>query len=152
MEIKIIAVGKAKSSPALDLFNYYTKRTPWKISVKEVDEKRKLASAQLKKREAELLLDQITNNSFVIALDERGRSISSIKFANVISDVQSQGISNINFIIGGADGLDDSVRKRANQLLSFGAMTWPHMLVRGMLAEQLYRAHTIITNHPYHKV
>lgn len=155
MEVTIVAVGKAKSGPAKDLFDFYKKRLPWKVSLKEVEEKKKLAPEQLKEREAELLLavlpEQGAGRHYTIALDERGKSPTSEKLAERIGDLQQQGISHFYFVIGGAGGLAESVRKNADQLLSFGAMTWPHQLVRGMLMEQLYRTYTLLSNHPYHK-
>jgi 23S rRNA (pseudouridine1915-N3)-methyltransferase len=84
-------------------------------------------------------------------MDERGKSLPSLKFADKIRDLQNQGRSHIQFIIGGADGLGDDIRKRADLLLSFGAQTWPHMLARVMLLEQIYRCQQILSGHPYHR-
>jgi 23S rRNA (pseudouridine1915-N3)-methyltransferase len=86
-----------------------------------------------------------------VALDERGKALPSEAFAAKIGDWRDRGAGDLAFLIGGADGHGDAVRARADFLLAFGPMTWPHMLVRGMLAEQLYRAQQILAGHPYHR-
>ena len=151
MNIQIIAVGRMKKGPEYDLMNVYLKRAPWTIKIIEVEEKRPLKGSERMAREGELLLKAIPDGSTVIALDERGKEMRSTAFAKKIGTWQDQGISNLIFLIGGADGYDDMVKKRADGLISFGVMTWPHMMVRAMLAEQLYRASTILQGHPYHK-
>ena len=87
----------------------------------------------------------------IVALDERGKDLSSRQLADRIAGWRDDGIRDIVFLIGGADGLDGRVRERADLLLSFGRVTWPHMLMRGMLAEQIYRAQCILAGHPYHR-
>ncbi len=89
--------------------------------------------------------------SRIVALDESGRMLSSTKFAGLLSEWRDQGVREVRFLIGAADGLTDTERAGAELLWSFGAMTWPHLLVRAMLLEQLYRATTIIAGHPYHR-
>ena len=91
------------------------------------------------------------SKTWEIALDESGKTLSSREFADKISKWQQGGISSFAFIIGGADGLDDLVLKKAKVTWSFGRVTWPHLLVRALLAEQLYRAQTLISGHPYHR-
>jgi 23S rRNA (pseudouridine1915-N3)-methyltransferase len=86
-----------------------------------------------------------------VVLDERGKAEASAAFAARLGAWRDDGVRNVAFLIGGADGHDARVRKRADAILSFGAMTWPHLLVRAMLAEQLYRAHSILAGHPYHR-
>lgn len=152
MKIKIICVGNLKSGPELDLVKEYLKRFLWQIDIIEIPVKKGLSGETLKTHEAKLILAQIPENTPLIALDERGTSPSSPEFAKIMEDLQVQSASQIIFCIGGADGLDESVRKRANRLISFGKMTWPHMLVRVLLAEQLYRAQQILAGHPYHRV
>ena len=102
------------------------------------------------KREAQLILSKLTAHDLVIALDERGKAIPSTQFAAILNHAEEQA-QNVSLIIGGPDGLDASIRARANHVISFGAMTWPHQLARVLLAEQLYRAETILTAHPYHR-
>ena len=105
----------------------------------------------LKRAEAELLLAAIPQGSVVVALDERGKALSSEAFAAKMGAWRDQGAADIAFLIGGADGHGDAVRARADFLLALGPMTWPHMLVRGMLTEQIYRAQQILAGHPYHR-
>ena len=111
-----------------------------------------MSPAETKAREAELLLGALPEReSRIVALDERGKMLSSIEFAGLIGDWRDRGTSEIAFLIGGADGLEPAVTARADLVLSLGRMTWPHLLVRGLLAEQLYRAQQILANHPYHR-
>jgi len=120
----------------------------------EVEDRSKRApseGAQRKEREGELLLAQVPEGASLVALDGRGRALSSEKFAEWLGHAKDQGCRSLVFAIGGADGLADPVIARANMQLSLGAMTWPHMLVRMMLAEQIYRSVTILANHPYHR-
>lgn len=151
MQVILATIGKFKSGPEAELFEHYTKRLPWKLTLKEFDLKKPLPSEQRKLQEAELLLGACKEADHIIALDEIGKDIGSLAFAAHLQRREDAGDRRIAFIIGGADGLHDSVRKRANLLLSFGRVTWPHLLVRGLLAEQLYRAYTILQNHPYHR-
>ena len=153
MRIQIVAVGRAKAGPERALFDHYAGRLsqPFSLELKEVDEKRALSGAELKRREGELLLAQVPEGATIVALDERGKSISSMTFAEKLGRWRDDGVRDLVFLIGGADGLDAPVRSKASLVLSFGAATWPHMLVRGMLAEQVYRARCILTGHPYHR-
>ncbi len=153
MRILIAAVGRAKAGPERALFEHYQARllNPFSLELKEVEEKRPLQGVELKQREADLLLGVVPKGALVIALDERGKSLPSTKFASKIGEWRDEGIRDIAFLIGGADGLDEKIRKQARLSLSFGAQTWPHMLVRGLLAEQVYRARCILGGHPYHR-
>ncbi len=151
MRVTIAAMGKFKNSSEKDIYTSYLKRTPWKIDLKEMEAKKGLSGAQLKEAEAELILEAIPKTCKIIALDETGKNISSLELADIITNWQNEGTSNVVFVIGGADGLDSSVRQKADFTLSFGKLTWPHMLVRAMLAEQIYRAYSIISGHPYHR-
>jgi len=151
MKVTIAAIGKFKSSPEKEIFTSYIKRIPWQVDLKELEAKKALQGEQLKEAEAALLISAIPKSSRIIALDERGKNISSSELAGLISLWQGESTSSVAFIIGGADGLADEVRKKADFTLSFGKLTWPHMLVRAMLAEQVYRSYSIISNHPYHR-
>ncbi|WP_069186390.1 23S rRNA (pseudouridine(1915)-N(3))-methyltransferase RlmH [Candidatus Terasakiella magnetica] len=151
MRTHIIAMGKWKKGPEKDLFETYGARMRPAPVLKELDFRKKLSGAELKQAEAELLLNAVPNGAVIVALDERGKTFSSREFAGKIQKWQDQGRGDIAFIIGGADGLDESVRARSDLLISFGSMTWPHMLVRPMLAEQLFRASAILSGHPYHR-
>lgn len=152
MHITLAAIGKIKSgSPADQLFEEYRKRLPWTLVVRELDEKKPLPAAQRIAREAELLLSACEGAERIVALDERGRELSSEQFSQQLGDWQQEGIHRVAFIIGGQDGLSPDLRKKAHLTLCLGRLTWPHMLVRPLLAEQLYRAHTLLTGHPYHR-
>lgn len=151
MRITIAALGKMKPSPEKELLNKYLRQTPWQISVKELDIKKTLPCESRMRAEAALLRDACQTIPLRIALDERGKHLSSETLAETISQWQQQGQSQLAFQIGGQDGLDASIRQEASLVLSFGALTWPHMLVRAMLAEQIYRVHTILSGHPYHR-
>jgi 23S rRNA (pseudouridine1915-N3)-methyltransferase len=105
----------------------------------------------LKAREAELISAALPSGARLVALDERGAPWSSRELAERVSYWRDQGIGELAFAIGGAEGLGTAVIERADAVVSFGAMTWPHLLVRVMLLEQLYRAQQILTGHPYHR-
>jgi 23S rRNA (pseudouridine1915-N3)-methyltransferase len=150
MRLLIAAIGKAKASPELTLTQDYLKRLSWKAEIKEHEIKYDDAQKR-KQREAEALLASCKNYDRLIALDEKGKQFTSREFAGQIKNWQQQGASSFAFLIGGADGLDVSVLKQAHLVWSLGKSTWPHMLVRAMLAEQLYRAQSIIAGHPYHR-
>ena len=150
MNIQILAPGRLKAGAHKDLFDDYLKRMDWNISIHELDSKHK-DQIKIHTDECAQILDRIEPQNFVIALDERGKSISSREMAAHIQTLQNSGQAGIQFLIGGADGLNDTIRARANLLLSFGKQTWPHMLARVMLLEQIYRAQQILKNHPYHR-
>jgi 23S rRNA (pseudouridine1915-N3)-methyltransferase len=151
VRLLIAAVGRAKAGPWRDLERFYLDRLAWPVTVREVEEKRKLPPVQLKEREAELLLAALPAGATAVALDERGKPLSSLDFAARLGAWRDQGIADLAFLIGGADGLADQVRQKAQLVLSLGTMTWPHLLARGMLLEQLYRAQQILAGHPYHR-
>lgn len=151
MPLIIAAIGRARPGPERALFEHYLSRMREPVILKEVEEKRPLPVPERIIREGELLLSCVPAGAKVIALDERGKTHSSRMFATMLGQWLDDGVSSVAFLIGGADGHDQAVRKRADLLLGFGSMTWPHMLVRGMLAEQLYRARSILDGHPYHR-
>jgi 23S rRNA (pseudouridine1915-N3)-methyltransferase len=150
LRILIAAIGRARAGPHLELQRLYAERLTWPLDIREVEERRKLSAAERKIREGELLLAGLPDRAFVVALDERGKNVSSADFAKLIAKWQSAAPT-IAFLIGGADGHGDPVRARADYLLALGAMTWPHLMVRAMLCEQLYRAQQILAGHPYHR-
>jgi 23S rRNA (pseudouridine1915-N3)-methyltransferase len=147
----IAAVGKAKAGPERDLYESYLARLPWRVDLKEIEIKKDLAVNVRRAREGEALLAAVPAGARIVALDERGRTESSDAFAKRLGRWRDDGVRSVGFVIGGADGLDEAVRKKADFVLSFGAPTWPHMLVRAMLAEQIYRAQSILAGHPYHR-
>ncbi len=158
MRIQICAVGRLKPGPEKLLIDDYLSRLdaagrPIGISaapVIEVEEKRKLDAPKLMAREAVLLL-AAAKGATIVAMDERGKNETSEVFARRLGEWRDNATSDLAFVIGGANGLAPAIREKAAHIMSFGAMTWPHMLARAMLAEQLYRAVTILSGHPYHR-
>ena len=151
MRIAVLAIGKGREDPAMRLFNNYMGRLPWPYDLRELQEKRPLKAKQLKAHEAELLLGAVPEQAITVALDSGGKLLSSEGFACQLSGWRDDGAVSVAFLIGGAEGHGDKVLKRADFRLSLGVMTWPHMLVRAMLAEQLWRAASILSGHPYHR-
>ncbi|WP_343714977.1 23S rRNA (pseudouridine(1915)-N(3))-methyltransferase RlmH [Inquilinus sp.] len=151
MRLTVAAVGRARPGPLRELFDDYAGRSAWPLTLREVEARKGLSGIALKREEASLLLAAVSAGAAVVALDERGRDLDSASFARLLGRWRDEGRAEAAFLIGGADGHDDSVRDRAGLLLSFGRLTWPHMLARAMLAEQLYRAQTILSGHPYHR-
>lgn len=138
MLLHIVARGKIGRSPEADLVDRYLKRIAWPTRVTELlDRGGKMPATPA--------------NAVVSVLDERGTALSSTDFARKLESWRDDGKREARFLIGAADGLDEQERGSADLLLSFGHATWPHLLVRAMLAEQLFRATSILANHPYHR-
>ena len=151
MRITLAAVGRAKAGPARDLFDLYEKRLSWRVTVKEIEEGRNLPPKSLKQREGEKLLAAIPGGARVLALDEGGRQLGSEELARQIGAWRDTGQRDLAILIGGPQGLSEAVLGRADLVFALGRVTWPHLLVRGLIAEQLYRAETILSGHPYHR-
>ena len=155
MKISISAIGRLRKSPEKELIDDYLSRfsklaKPFGLSLNpiiEIEDKKGGGP----KTEAQLLEKYFQKNSKIIALDERGISLTSKEFTDYLSSWVADGIGHCHLIIGGADGLDPKILEKSNLKMSFGKMVWPHMLVRVMLAEQLYRAATILAGSPYHR-
>ncbi len=155
MKLKIAAVGRMRAGPEADLVQDYLDRFEkigrglglGRVEVQDVEAKKGGMPA-----EAALLEKALGPASLICILDERGKVMSSPDFADLIGGWRDSGATQPTFIIGGADGIDPSLRARADVSISFGKMVWPHMLVRVMLAEQLYRAASILNGSPYHRV
>ena len=158
MKIAIAAVGRMKQGPERELVARYLERAVASgrplglmgFEVSELTESRASSSPARKADEAKLLRATLPEG-IVVALDERGRTLGSEAFANQIARWRDDGRPAVSFVIGGADGLEPDFVKAADMSLSFSPLTWPHQLVRIMLAEQLYRATTILSGHPYHR-
>ena len=120
-------------------------------AITELDEKRRLPPEQLKAREAALILAALPAGATLLALDETGSTWSSRELADRLAAWRDGGVPALAFAIGGANGLGSAVIERADCVLSLGRMTWPHLLIRCMLLEQLYRAQQILVGHPYHR-
>jgi 23S rRNA (pseudouridine1915-N3)-methyltransferase len=136
--LHIVARGKIGRSPEAELVERYLKRIPWPTKMTELpDQGGKVPD--------------VPAGSVTVVLDERGQALSSIEFAKKLEGWRDSGKREARFLIGAADGHDEEQRRSADLLLSFGPATWPHLLVRAMLAEQLFRATSILANHPYHR-
>lgn len=145
MKVLILAIGKCRpSSPEAQLINEYVKRSGWDVNFKIKDN-------ATQAEEARFLQENIPAGAKVVVLDERGENIKSLELAEKVKNWQLNGCSELCFIIGGADGHLDSTRNKADLLLSFGKLTLPHMLIRAVLTEQIYRIQKILEGHPYHR-
>ena len=138
MLLHIVARGKIGRSPEAELVDRYLKRIAWPTKVTELPDKGGNVPA-------------LPANSVTIAMDERGKALSSTELAKKLEAWRDHGKREARFLIGAADGHEDEQRRSADLLLSFRSATWPHLLVRAMLAEQLFRATSILANHPYHR-
>jgi 23S rRNA (pseudouridine1915-N3)-methyltransferase len=148
-ELRLIAVGRLGRGPEAELFARYNARLRPPLLVTEVAEGRGSA-AEIKRHEAGRLLAALPSHAFAVALDLGGRAPESEALAALLGRWLESGRP-VCFLIGGAEGLDASVIAHAEQVLSLGPLTWPHLLVRVMLAEQLFRARAIAAGHPYHR-
>jgi 23S rRNA (pseudouridine1915-N3)-methyltransferase len=159
MQLAVHAVGRMKAGPEQELaarfFDRLARSGPAVglefAGVTEIAEGRAQSIDERRGDEAARLRAGIARGAAVIMLDERGKNLSSQDFANRIADLRDGGRKSLAFVIGGPDGLDRSLRGEAELIVCFGQLTWPHQLVRVMLAEQLYRAVTILSGHPYHR-
>jgi 23S rRNA (pseudouridine1915-N3)-methyltransferase len=146
MKKTIIAIGSLKNRPEQQLFNTFYQRLNPAPLIREILPK---ASSTIEE-EALLILNFLKEGDYVIALDEKGKQLSTRDFAMHLDRLQRE-VRQCVFIIGGADGLDSKIKQRAQFCLSLSLMTWPHLMVRALLAEQLYRCQQISNNHPYHR-
>lgn len=138
MRLHVIARGKIARSPEADLVARYMKRITWPVVQTELPDTGGTVPAPL-------------TPAREVLLDERGKQLSSEDFAALLGRWRDEGVREARFLIGAADGHGDAARSQADLLLGFGPMTWPHLLVRPMLAEQLWRATSILAGHPYHR-
>jgi 23S rRNA (pseudouridine1915-N3)-methyltransferase len=147
----IACIGRAGRGPERDLYDHYANRIRWPLALRALKEKKKLPTAQLMAREGELLLAAAPAGATLVALDRRGKVLDSQAFADRLARWRDNSVSDLAFLIGGAEGHAEPLLKKADLVVSFGAMTWPHLLVRAMLAEQIYRAQQLLAGHPYHR-
>jgi 23S rRNA (pseudouridine1915-N3)-methyltransferase len=156
MRVHICAMGRLRSGPEATLIDDYITRFDRSgralglgpLTIHQLEDKKGGGM----KAEAEILNRAIPNGALICTMDERGKVMSSPEFANKLGDWRDNGRQDVAFVIGGADGIDPSLRARADFSISFGKMVWPHMLARAMLTEQLYRAASILGGSPYHRV
>jgi 23S rRNA (pseudouridine1915-N3)-methyltransferase len=151
MRIVIAAVGRFGRGPEKALLYDYAGRLPWTVTLRELEAAKSGNAGERKKREAALLLRLVPERAALVALDGTGDALSSEAFAERMRRWRDGGKRDIAFLIGGPDGHGEEIAKAADLVLSLGAMTWPHMLARVMLAEALFRAHAIMSGHPYHR-
>jgi 23S rRNA (pseudouridine1915-N3)-methyltransferase len=136
--LHIVARGKIGRSPEAELVDRYLKRIVWPTKVTELPDRGGK-------------MPELASNSVTVVLDERGKALSSTELAQQLERWRDGGRREARFLIGAADGHDEEQRSNAELLISFGPATWPHLLARAMLAEQLFRATSILANHPYHR-
>ncbi|WP_317974967.1 23S rRNA (pseudouridine(1915)-N(3))-methyltransferase RlmH [Novosphingobium pituita] len=139
MLLHIIARGKIGRSPEAELVERYGRRVTWGFKVTELPDK------------GGTIPPITATPTRIVTMDERGKQLTSSEFARILGRWRDDGVREARFLIGAADGHDEALRDKADLLLAFGAATWPHMLARAMLAEQLWRATSIIAGHPYHR-
>jgi len=158
MRLGLLCVGRMKAGPERELFQRYAQRIGefrnlglQGLEVKEIAESRARAAAARMSEEGDALLAALPAEATLAVFDERGEAASSVDFASFIEKERDRGRANLWFAIGGAEGLDAALRARATATYSFGRMTLPHQLVRILAAEQIYRALTVLSGHPYHR-
>ncbi len=159
MRISLFAVGRLKTGPEKDLASRYLDRfakagpaVGLELSkLIEIQESRAANAETRKREEAGALEKALPEGAILVLLDERGKALDSAAFADLIARYRDNGKRDLMLAIGGADGLDPGLRAGADMILNLGSMTWPHQLVRILIAEQLYRAVTILSGHPYHR-
>ena len=154
MRLVVAAVGRARRDPLAAAFDTYAGRLVaplGPLTLREIDPARDGTVDARRRVEAAALLATVPADAVAVVLDRRGRDLASEDLAARLADWRDGGVRTVCFLIGGADGLDDAVHGRADLVLSFGQATWPHLLARVMLAEQLYRSATILAGHPYHR-
>ena len=159
MRLQVLAIGRLKAGPEKTLAEDYQTRLEGlgrkagitRMSVTDFAESQGQSVDQRRADESKLLASALAPKAFTLVLDERGKALTSEAFSHVLQQHLDQGTQDLAFLIGGPDGHAPETRQKAGQLLSFGPMTWPHRLVRVMLFEQIYRAVTILVNHPYHR-
>jgi 23S rRNA (pseudouridine1915-N3)-methyltransferase len=159
MRLLIAAVGRLKAGPERELLARYLERTNASgkplslgpLDIVEIPESPAQTAVKRKSDEAKALLASVPEKAKLLALDERGKSASSEDFAKKLARFRDDGANCTAFLIGGADGLDEALRKKADLIIAYGAATFPHQIVRILLSEQIYRAVTILSGHPYHR-
>jgi 23S rRNA (pseudouridine1915-N3)-methyltransferase len=160
VRISLFAVGRLKAGPEKELAERYLDRFAKTgpavglelAKINEINESRASNAETRKREEAASLEKMLADGTVLVLLDERGKAMDSPAFAELLGSIRDAGKRELVIAIGGPDGLDPALAPKATHMLCFGKMTWPHQLVRVMLGEQLYRAVTILSGHPYHRV
>jgi 23S rRNA (pseudouridine1915-N3)-methyltransferase len=159
VRLLLIGIGRLKAGPERELFDRYFKRLGELarnsgiagVELREIDEGRARRPEDRQAEESRLILASLPRGARLVLLDERGVALSSPQWAAEIGKARDGGAASYALVIGGPDGFDPALREKAQTIVSFGAMTWPHQLVRVMAAEQLYRSLSILVGHPYHR-
>jgi 23S rRNA (pseudouridine1915-N3)-methyltransferase len=159
VRLALVAVGRLKAGPERELAARYVGRYDavarriglGRLEIREIDESRRARAEDRKADEAQAVRAALEPGSRLLLLDPRGRALDSPSFAATIAGARDAGAAALTLVVGGPDGVAEELRQAAQLLIAFGAMTWPHQLVRVMLAEQIYRAATILAGHPYHR-
>lgn len=159
MQIAILAVGRMKSGPETELLERYLKRAGGagrglgisRIAIREIAESRSADTTMRKQEEAASLIAGLASGALLIALDEHGDDATSPELAAIMRKALDEGVGELAFAIGGPDGHGPAIAQAARRSLRFGRLTWPHQIVRVLLAEQIYRSITILSGHPYHR-
>lgn len=158
MRLGLICVGRLKNGPERELYGRYVARIAALrriglegLDLREIDESKAKTPTERMAREGRELMDLVPDGAVLVVFDERGKTAGSTAFANFIGRERDAGSRSLCFVVGGPDGVDPIVRERAAAIYSFGGMTLPHQLVRVLVVEQIYRAMTILSGHPYHR-
>ena len=151
MRITILAVGKNRHGIFSQLYEHYVSRLRWEVILHEIEPLTQKNPHERRKDEAIRLLALVPDKAQIITLDESGKNISSRELASWVGRQIEEGIKDICLIIGGSQGLESNILLKSHLIIALGRATWPHLLVRGMIAEQLYRIQQILSGHPYHK-
>lgn len=155
MKIKFILVGKTSFNFVKEGMDIYLKRLKHFVDfdivfIPDLKNTKNLPAEQIKEKEATFILKQVKDTDFLVLLDEKGKNLNSLRFADFIQKKQDSGTKQLSFVVGGAYGFSDLIYKKANYLLSMSAMTFSHQIIRLFFMEQIYRAYTIIKGLPYH--
>ena len=151
MRVSILAIGKNRQGVFKDLYEFYATRIQWEIKLVELEVRKTLDWKKQRLNETKKLLSSAPKGSLIVILDEAGKLITSRALSDWINNQIDIGAKDVSFLIGGSHGLDLSAISSPNLMISLGRVTWPHLMIRGMIAEQLYRAQQIGKNHPYHR-
>lgn len=151
MHLVVLSPGRFKAGPERDLFERYSTRCPWRVELMELTLRRDVAAGERRAAESRLIAHRLPTGRPLVLLDASGELATSEAFARRLGGWRDDGSAGVSFVIGGAEGVDAELHRRADWRLALGRLTWPHLLVRALLAEQLYRAASILAGHPYHR-
>jgi 23S rRNA (pseudouridine1915-N3)-methyltransferase len=156
MNIKLTVIGKTEEKYLIEAVENYIKRLKHYVNFEiiylpDIKGAKSLSSSEIKEKEADILLKQISKYDKNILFDEKGKLFSSKEFATHLQKQMNQGIKNLNFIVGGADGFSPRIYQEVQEKISISPMTFSHQMIRLLIVEQIYRANTILNNEPYHK-